>query len=518
MSLELPSPRMTTRMEKDAAIVESGDVEDGEPSGVPNESEEGSTACQSNAVELLSPAESSIGNTFGTLAACVVRYPMDLEEELRARIADRGGGEVVVEAGAGGAVEVVSGQERGPPEQRQEVLVPRMCQRRKRPGDLKNLFVRNLRKEKEKGAHQGAGAVSAAKVALLEEPCGGPRQLEEVDVLGEGGFGTVSAVRHAVFPGEFALKTLREGANERAQYSAVVEMTVLARLSLAPHDNVIAAVALDDTQLGTMPILLPKAECDFLTVLKNGGWATSELLGCVGQVASGAEHMHGHGIGHGDIKPENVLMFKGKKNGEILPKLADFGTARELGEIRPMMMGTVGYMPLECMLGQVETSPSQDVWALAALSLVVCAAPDKVQSNMLAHTDLYTERELDCKEFLQKKGSPSEAADKLRSFECTVTARTLEDGSYLKMLEKEKLNADLGSAGRESVSDYLPYFLAKDPESRYDIKVFQTVVANIANEVAEHEAEMEAHWSQSSELLDNEDESEDDDDPRRVYL
>ncbi|CAN0370646.1 unnamed protein product, partial [Laminaria digitata] len=84
MSLELPFPRETTRMEKDAATMGCGEAEDGELSRVPNESEEGSTACQSKAVELLSPAESSIGNTFGTLAACVVRYPMDLEEELRA--------------------------------------------------------------------------------------------------------------------------------------------------------------------------------------------------------------------------------------------------------------------------------------------------------------------------------------------------------------------------------------------------------------------------------------------------
>jgi len=57
----------------------------------------------------------------------------------------------------------------------------------------------------------------------------------------------------------------------------------------------------------------------------------------------------------------------------------------ELGERRPKMMGTVGYMPLECMLESVPTSSSQDVWALAAMTLVICAAPGKVQTNMFSH-------------------------------------------------------------------------------------------------------------------------------------
>lgn len=43
-------------------------------------------------------------------------------------------------------------------------------------------------------------------------------------------------------------------------------------------------------------------------------------------------------------------------------------------------------------------------------------------------------------------------------------------------------------------------------------------MGNIAKEVAEHEAELEAYWNQSSDLLEHEDESEDDDKPRRAYL
>ena len=67
------------------------------------------------------------------------------------------------------------------------------------------------------------------------------------------------------------------------------------------------------------------------------------------------------------------------------------------------------------------------------------------------------------------------------------------------------------------VSDCLPYFLAKIPENRCDVNVFQTVVGNIVRNVAENEAELEAYWSQSSELLENGDESEGND-RRRAYL
>lgn len=46
------------------------------------------------------------------------------------------------------------------------------------------------------------------------------------------------------------------------------------------------------------------------------------------------------------------------------------------------MMGTPGFMPLEVMRGEVITHPSQDVFAMGVMALLVCISPDKVQANL----------------------------------------------------------------------------------------------------------------------------------------
>lgn len=45
------------------------------------------------------------------------------------------------------------------------------------------------------------------------------------------------------------------------------------------------------------------------------------------QVANGLLHMHAQGIGHGDVKPENFLLFDDGE-GWYVAKISDFGMAR----------------------------------------------------------------------------------------------------------------------------------------------------------------------------------------------
>lgn len=52
-----------------------------------------------------------------------------------------------------------------------------------------------------------------------------------------------------------------------------------------------------------------------------------EMSRSLQQIAFGLSHLHGLGLGHGDVKPTNVLLFD-DGNGGYVPKMCDFGMVR----------------------------------------------------------------------------------------------------------------------------------------------------------------------------------------------
>ena len=64
-------------------------------------------------------------------------------------------------------------------------------------------------------------------------------------------------------------------------------------------------------------------------------------------IASGMIHMHGKGVYHADMKPNNILIGK---RGEV--KIIDYGLASCRGEAKDRIQGTPEYIAPETARGQ----------------------------------------------------------------------------------------------------------------------------------------------------------------------
>ena len=83
-------------------------------------------------------------------------------------------------------------------------------------------------------------------------------------------------------------------------------------------------------------------------------------------------YLHQKNIAHRDIKLENVLISRHKKNGNIKIKLTDFGFATYYSPEVPMTksLGSRYYMAPE-LLDQKNYSEKVDVWAASVVAYIL---------------------------------------------------------------------------------------------------------------------------------------------------
>lgn len=94
--------------------------------------------------------------------------------------------------------------------------------------------------------------------------------------------------------------------------------------------------------------------------------STSDFLGVVWQIASGIADIHGVGLIHRDIKPNNM-----KLDQEGILKIFDFGLSREDGPAAATVgfVGTVGFSAPEQYVIGTQFTPAIDTFAFGATAL-----------------------------------------------------------------------------------------------------------------------------------------------------
>ena len=208
---------------------------------------------------------------------------------------------------------------------------------------------------------------------------------ELADEIGRGGWGVVYAATHRTLGRRVAIKYLPAAfltdSDARDRFRA--EARVVASLD---HPHIVPLfdfVEQDDTCVFIMEQMPGGTLWDRFTAgdlgLESACNVALALLGAL-------QHAHDRDVLHRDIKPENVLF-----NAEGLPKLADFGIAKVLGDgagtrtATGTIMGTPAYMAPEQGSG-APVGPGTDLYAVAAMlyELLSGRLPFESSDNPLA--------------------------------------------------------------------------------------------------------------------------------------
>ncbi|KAL6883239.1 hypothetical protein ACP4OV_010653 [Aristida adscensionis] len=207
---------------------------------------------------------------------------------------------------------------------------------------------------------------------------------DKLEALGEGSYGVVTKARDRRTGETVAVKWVRpDGDGEPDLRAVLLEARCLAAFRGAPSVVQIRDVAAD------------AATGDVFLVMEFVGPSLGDLLAgrrrlseaetraCMRQLLAGAGAMHGAGIIHRDIKPDNVLVGAG---GAL--KICDLGLAapaRPAGTPYPEAENcvcTLWYRAPELLMGFPSYGPAVDIWSLGC-----------VMAELLAGEPLFDETE-----------------------------------------------------------------------------------------------------------------------------
>ena len=183
--------------------------------------------------------------------------------------------------------------------------------------------------------------------------------------LGSGGMSTVFRCRDLRLDVEVAVKMLQRSYRRNADVVRrfLREAKLQAKLN---HPNIVHVSNIEDSPeltIMVMEYMRGMSLSDY--VAAKGGIDEEELLSYIIPISEALALAHENDVVHRDFKPSNV--FLAEKDRSLVPKLIDFGVARELDNsitTSSTLLGTLPYMSFELIKSARNASPASDVYAI----------------------------------------------------------------------------------------------------------------------------------------------------------
>jgi predicted Ser/Thr protein kinase len=207
--------------------------------------------------------------------------------------------------------------------------------------------------------HLAPGTVIAGRYRVLE-------------VIGEGGMGTVYRAEQPALRRQVALKVVRPELSADASMVARFEREAYASSRItSPHVVVVHDFGRDDSGVLYLIMELLEGESLATRMEREGALSLARSLAICRDVARALEVAHAAGIVHRDLKPDNVFLTA---QGDV--KVLDFGIARIVegpggstvgnATMTGMIVGTPVYMSPEAIT-RAPVGPPTDLYALGIM-------------------------------------------------------------------------------------------------------------------------------------------------------
>jgi serine/threonine protein kinase len=196
-----------------------------------------------------------------------------------------------------------------------------------------------------------------------------------VRVVGRGGMGEVYEAEDTVLGGRVAVKTVPVTASDNPKAMERVKAEVLLARKVT-HRNVCRVFDVGADQSGlflTMELL--DGESLGARLRRDGRLAEAEVTAIGAQMMAGLAEAHAAGVVHRDFKSDNVMLCgdAGAGGGRVV--VMDFGLARTtLRDQAPTVsteagavVGSLGYMAPEQVMGKGRVGPAADIYALGVV-------------------------------------------------------------------------------------------------------------------------------------------------------